>query len=141
MAPEVFFSVCYGDKDPHKMIQELHTFTPAKLEGYCRHRVQWADYPGVVPEEGHTVLGVYATGLTDANIHKLDSFEGSEYTKKAVQVKLVKKDGDKTTEGEIKETTVYVYNNPNNLEKVEWDFEEFRKSKMQFWTRNGLTFD
>ncbi|KAI8657652.1 putative gamma-glutamylcyclotransferase [Fusarium keratoplasticum] len=141
MAPEVFFSVCYGDKNPPKVIKDLHTFTPAILEGYCRHRVQFADYPGVIAEKGHTVLGIYATGLTDANVQKLDNFEGSEYTKTAVQVKLMKKDGDKTSEGERKETSVYVFNNPSHLEKVEWDFEEFRKEKMQFWTRGGWAFD
>lgn len=142
MAPEVFFSVCYGNKQPPKVIQDLHTFTPAILEGYCRHRVQGADYPGVIAEKGHTVLGIYATGLTDANVQKLDTFEGSEYTKKTVQVKLVKKDGDKTSEGgERKETSVYVFNTPAYLDKVEWDFEEFRKEKMQFWTRGGWAFD
>ncbi|RSM15363.1 hypothetical protein BHE90_005536 [Fusarium euwallaceae] len=141
MAPEVFFSVCYGHKDPPKVIKDLHTFTPAILEGYCRHRVQWADYPGVIAEKGHTVLGIYATGLTDANVDKLDTFEGSEYTKTAVQVKLVKKDGDKTSEGETKQTSVYVFNTPSYLEKVEWDFEKFRKEKMQSWTRGGWAFD
>ncbi|KAM0561794.1 hypothetical protein ACHAPJ_002965 [Fusarium lateritium] len=141
MAPEVFFSVCYGNRDPPQVIKDMHTFTPAILEDYCRHRVQFADYPAVVAEEGHTVLGVYATGLTDANVQKLDIFEGSEYVKETVKVKVLNKDGSAPAKEELKETSVYVFDRPEHLEKREWDFEEFRKSKMQFWTRGNWAFD
>ncbi|KAF5027285.1 hypothetical protein F66182_628 [Fusarium sp. NRRL 66182] len=141
MAPEVFFTVCYGTRDPPQVIKDMHTFTPAILEGYCRHRVQGADYPAVVAEEGHTVLGVYATGLTDANVQKLDIFEGSEYLKETVKVKVLNKDGSAPAKENLKETSVYVFNRPEYLEKREWDFEEFRKSKMSSWTRGGLFFD
>ncbi|CAM1508208.1 Fc.00g050560.m01.CDS01 [Cosmosporella sp. VM-42] len=140
MAPEVFFSVCYGDKKPAKAIRDMHTFTPAILEGYCRHRVQWADYPAIIAEEGHKVRGIYATGLTDANVDKLDYFEGSEYDKVKVEVKLLKQDGEKEVEGETKQTSVYVFNQPESLEKVEWDFEEFREQKMKLWTRGDWAF-
>ena len=140
MAPEVFFSVCFGDKSPPKAIRDLYTFTPAILEGYCRHRVQFADYPAVVAEEGHKVLGIYATGLTDANVVKLDFFEGSEYIKETVEVKLLTKEGEKMIEGETKKTSVYVFNQPEYLEKREWDFEEFREQKMQEWTRGEWSF-
>ncbi|KAH7008351.1 AIG2-like family-domain-containing protein [Ilyonectria destructans] len=141
MAPEVFFSVCYGDKNPPQVIKDMHTFTPAILDGYCRHRVQFADYPGIIAEEGHTVLGIYATGLTDANIEKLDYFEGSEYNRENVKVKLVKKDGDAISGGEHKETSVYVFNQPDFLEKKEWDFAQFRAEKMAYWTRGEWKLD
>ncbi|KAM0196899.1 hypothetical protein ACHAPI_005448 [Fusarium lateritium] len=140
MAPEVFFTVCYGDRNPPQAIKDMHTFTPAILEGYCRHRVQHADYPAVVAEEGHTVLGVYATGLTDANMDKLDIFEGSEYIKETVKVKVLNKDGTTPAKEELKEASVYVFNEPSYLEKGEWNFEEFRKQKMHNWTRGGLAF-
>ncbi|CAG7565538.1 unnamed protein product [Fusarium equiseti] len=141
MAPEVFFTVCYGQKDPPQVIKDMHKFTPAILEGYCRHRVRHADYPAVVPEKGHTVRGVYVTGLTDANVGKLDIFEGSEYDKANVKVKLLNKDGAGSDKGEYKDTTVYVFNSPEHLEKREWNFEEFRQMKMKNWTRTGLVFD
>ncbi|KAM5342419.1 hypothetical protein ACJ41O_013385 [Fusarium nematophilum] len=141
MAPEVFFTVCYQDKNPPQVIKDLHTFSPALLEGYCRHRVQFADYPGVIREDGHNVLGVYATGLTEANLHKLDYFEGSEYAKEKVKVKLLKKDGAASADGEVKETFVYVFIYPEHLEKREWDFEEFRKEKMRLWIREECGFD
>lgn len=138
MAPEVFFSVCYGDKSPPEAIRGLHSFTPAILDNYCRHRVLGADYPAAVEEEGHSIRGIYATGLTDANMGKLDEFEGAEYKRVQAKVRLLKNgstDGDET-----KETSVYLFLNPEALEKREWDFDEFRKCKMQSWTRGGLTF-
>ncbi|KAM4056290.1 gamma-glutamyl cyclotransferase, AIG2-like domain-containing protein [Hirsutella rhossiliensis] len=141
MAPEVFFSVCYGDDWPPKAIRDLHTFTPAILNGYCRHRVQLADYPAVVPQEGHSVRGVYATGLTDANMQKLDYFEGDEYERVKATVQLLEKKGDDQAVSETKETFVYAFLFPECLERREWDFEEFRRDKMKMWTRNRLGYD
>lgn len=140
MAPEVFFSVCYGDKNPPQAIRNLHTFTPAVLEDYCRHRVRFADYPAAVPEKGHNIRGIYATGLTDANMEKLDYFEGSEYERRAVKVQVVEKDGDKEISGPEKNTYVYVFVKLNDLEQREWDFEEFRREKLNMWTRGDWAF-
>ncbi|KAM0264281.1 hypothetical protein ACHAQJ_000770 [Trichoderma viride] len=140
MAPEVFFSVCYGDREPPKAIQDLHTFTPAILDGYCRHRVRFADYPAIIAEEGHCVRGMYATGLTEANLQKLDDFEGNEYERINTKVRLLKWVGDKEVEGDLKEASVYVFLNADELEKREWDFEEFREKKMKLWTRGDWVF-
>lgn len=130
MAPEVFFSVCYGTKSPPAAIQGLHTFTPAVLDDFCRHRVQFADYPGIVPERGQSVRGIYVTGLTTANMQKLDDYEGSEYSLETVRVRP---DGD----AEERETKTYVFLHPKELERREWDFEEFKRDRMKLWTRNG----
>ncbi|KPM44056.1 hypothetical protein AK830_g2550 [Neonectria ditissima] len=137
MAPEVFFSICYGEHSPPQAIKNMHPFTPAKLDGYCRHRVRGADYPAIVPEKGHTVLGVYATGLTDANVHRLDYFEGSEYDKKTVRVRVLT-EGVSSSSGDLREALVYVFNQPDSLEKREWDFAEFRKEKMNYWIQGEL---
>ncbi|KAK5993472.1 Protein AIG2 C [Cladobotryum mycophilum] len=137
MAPEVFYSVCYGNKNPPKVICDLHTFTPAMLDNYCRHRVRYADYPGIIAEEGHRVRGMYVTGLTSANVGKLDYFEGSEYKRIVEKVRLLEKEEDKEVEGEIKETYVYVYIRENELEKREWDFEEFRQQRLRLWVRES----
>ncbi|PHH92308.1 hypothetical protein CDD83_8022 [Cordyceps sp. RAO-2017] len=134
MAPEIFFSVCFGDPSPPKVIRELYTFTAAILDGYCRHCVQLADYPGIIPEQGRSVRGVYATGLTDANMEKLDHFEGSEYERVQVQVRLLGRKGDDAG-GEEKKASVYVFRHPDDLERAEWDFEAFRRDKMESWTR------
>lgn len=84
--------------------------------------------------------GVYATGLTEANLLKLDIFEGNEYERIDTKVRLLKKEGEKEVEGEVKEASVYVFLNPDALEKREWDFEEFRQNRMKLWTRGDWVF-
>lgn len=140
MAKEVFFSVCYGYTNPPETIRNLHTFSPAVLHGYCRHRVEGADYPAVVREDGHSVRGVYVTGLTDENMRKLDYFEGSEYERITVDVQLVGRDGEQDAMDESRTTSVYVFIAPEDLERGEWDFENFRQEKMAVWTRGDWMF-
>ena len=56
-------------------------------QGYRQHNIlptisqdsgQYADYPGITPDADHEVCGMYVTGITSANMQKLDQFEGSE---------------------------------------------------------------
>ncbi|KAI0446627.1 AIG2-like family-domain-containing protein [Xylaria telfairii] len=145
MAPEVFFTVCYRfSTDNVAVLRSLHQFQPAILHGHCRRRVKFADYPGITPDPNHEVRGVYVTGLTDANMYHLDQFEGSEYDRKTVNVRLLSKVGDDkgngNVEGEEVECEVYVFNNPRELEDREWDFHEFRTQKMKNWTREDYGF-
>jgi hypothetical protein len=49
-------------------------------------------------------------------------------------------EGEKEVDGEVKEASVYVFLNPNDLEKREWDYEEFRQQKMKLWTRGDWAF-
>lgn len=140
MAKEVFYSVCYNDARPGEAIRSLHTFTPAILHGYCRHKVQFADYPAIIPEDGKSVRGVYVTGLTSGNMYHLDIFEGNEYEKKQVKVKLLKQEGDKEVEGEEREVTAYVFKHENHLEKGEWDFEHFKNERMKLWFRDDVGY-
>ncbi|KAL2119228.1 hypothetical protein VTJ04DRAFT_6188 [Mycothermus thermophilus] len=146
MVPDVFYTVCYNTKDVPPAIAALHTFQPAILHGYCRRRVKMADYPGIIPDANHSVVGVFATGLTAANLAKLDMFEGSEYERRTVTVKLLDrvgnlKDGEGQVEGEERKAQVYVYLHEKWLEEKEWDLEEFRREKLKLWTRAGHIFD
>lgn len=72
MEPQVFFSVCYNDKAPAKETQARHTFVPAVLRGYCRRRVCHADYPGMIEDPDHSVFGMVVSGITKANLERLD---------------------------------------------------------------------
>ncbi|KAH8882772.1 hypothetical protein GQ53DRAFT_753301 [Thozetella sp. PMI_491] len=145
MVPEVFYSVCYNSKEVAPEIAKLHAFHPAILHGYCRRRVESADYPGITEDPEHEVFGTYTTGLTKANMEKLDFFEGSQYERRKVKVKLLTKVGDAkgvgNVEGEERTAEVYVYLNKNELESKEWDLEEFRREKLQRWTRAGYVFE
>lgn len=145
MVPDVFFSVCFGTKNPAPPIQALYTFTPAILHGYCRRRVRGADYPGIIEDAARTVFGTYVTGLTRANMQRLDYFEGGQYERRTVVVKLLEKVGDVkgegNVEGEERRANVYVFLEESELEEREWDLEEFRREKMRYWTRGGIAFD
>jgi hypothetical protein len=140
MAPEVLFTVLYNTARPVDAIRQLHELTPAVLEGYCRHRVKFADYPGIIPEDNSSVLGLYVTGLTEANMQKLDYFEGSEYERTMVKVKLRRGSGDELKIEENKAYS-YVFLYPHRLEKGEWNFEQFHKEKMSRWTRADYIFE
>lgn len=123
MAPEIFFTVCYNSNKVPAEIAKRHTFTPAILHGYCRRRVEYADYPGIIPDESHQVFGTYATGLTDDNMFRLDVFESSDYKREKVKVKLLthvgNAKGEGNVEGEERAAEVYVFQSPEHLEDKE----------------------
>jgi Gamma-glutamyl cyclotransferase, AIG2-like len=78
------------------------------------------------------------TGLTEGDIYRLDIFEGGDYAREKVKVKVLAKVGDDTGEenaevGEI-ETETYVWiSGEEALEHGEWDFGEFVREKLAWW--------
>ncbi len=146
MAPEVFFTVCYSKSRLSSSVVGKHSFHPAILADHSRRRVRWEDYPGATEQAGHTIRGTFATGLSDANMRRLDVFEGSEYERRKVKVKVLGDgDGDDGGSGaqdtEEVEAWVYIFNNPGRLEEKEWDYEEFRREKLQRWSRADYVFE
>lgn len=76
------------------------------------------------------------TGLTDGDIFRLDTFEGSEYDRIKVKVELVEYDA-KT----FAEASTYLYTaGEDQLEKKEWSYEEFRKDKLHRWAENSSEY-
>ncbi|KAL6301500.1 hypothetical protein BKA93DRAFT_796907 [Sparassis latifolia] len=72
---------------------------PALLLEHTRHKIKYADYPGVIPytksralfsreltPEERTVRGTVVTGLNLHDIDLLDIFEGREYTRQSISV-------------------------------------------------------
>lgn len=141
----MFFSVCYDNKDPPEEIRKRHTFQPALLHGYCRRRVRGADYPGMVEDPDHTVRGAVISGVTKANLERLDFFEGAAYDRRVVRPKLLTKVGNEkgegNEEGEQIVTESYIFLDKDWLEDKEWDFAEFRRDKLKKWTRAGYVFE
>ena len=142
MAPEVLHRVIYGwdqvGVDPAKtLLAAALTITPALLHDFCRHRVRHADYPGIIKEPGHSVKGTYVTGLTDGDIYRLDFFEGDEYTREWVEVEV-----EILGKGRKEKAEAYVYTaGDDQLEKVEWDYDDFRKKKLKNWVGGSREFD
>ncbi|CAI7651924.1 unnamed protein product [Penicillium glandicola] len=119
MVPQILHKVIHGQANPEPWQKAMLRFQPAILHGYRRHRVQDADYPGIVavPETpqteteessgpktgaGTSVIGTLVSGLTDGDVHRLDRFEGSDYEKKRVTVRTLGEvpDGDHSHVGE-----------------------------------------
>ncbi|KAJ5343960.1 uncharacterized protein MYU51_002079 [Penicillium brevicompactum] len=105
MAPQVLHRVIHGSPNPEPWQKAMISFQPAILHGYRRHRVQHADYPGILPVDQGTgeqsasdatsarksVLGTLVSGLTDQDVRRLDCFEGADYTRKQVVVHKLQK--------------------------------------------------
>ncbi|KXG49627.1 uncharacterized protein PGRI_055950 [Penicillium griseofulvum] len=176
MAPQILHRVIHGQANPEPWQKAMLRFQPAILHGYRRHRVQGADYPGIMavsetqseteklsapkPHSGTSVMGTLVSGLTDGDVYRLDKFEGSEYEKKRVTVRILREalngenkhagegvsdesrlremlDATSTEvadEGEEVSAVTYVYTaGKDMLEDAEWDFESFKRDKMAWW--------
>lgn len=77
--------------------------------------------------------GTLVTGLTDADIWRLDIFEGTEYAREKVKCRVLNEQGEEMEGGEIEAETYIWISGREGLEEGEWDFEEFKREKMQFW--------
>ena len=158
MAPPVLHRVIWGSADNVPDAQKAHLHVrPAILHNYQRHKVMEADYPAILPTQNSksSVRGTLVEGLTDGDIWRLDIFEGSEYERRKVKVRLLEsktaeegmgnleqEEGD-NVEGEEVEAEAYVWiGEEEDLEKEEWDFAEFVRDKMKYWVgREGAEMD
>lgn len=157
MAPQILHRVLQHPQPPNSI-------KPAVLHNFQRCRVKDADYPGIIPSGSgnDSVLGAVVSGLSDADIHRLDVFEGVEYEKQVVHVRVLRESAglggrreesvgksvgghvhdvlDAAAEevadeggGEV-EALVYVYvAGEEDLEAEEWDFESFKRDKLANW--------
>lgn len=94
-------------------------FEPATLDGYRRQCVVGEHYPGMIPVRGHAVAGVLYFDLPDAAWSRLDRFEGDEYERQKVTVRLA--------DGALEEAWTYVFR-PEFAQRLtgeEWDFARF----------------
>lgn len=85
------------------------------------------------------------TGLTDADVWRLDIFEGEEYRREKVRARVLTGEtvGGDVAVGELAgeedgseevEAETYIWSaDPDDLEDAEWDFREFQREKMRFW--------
>ncbi|KAH7873728.1 uncharacterized protein C8R40DRAFT_1048611 [Lentinula edodes] len=106
MAECTFSSFFYGTLMHPKILKRVigndasHLqIAPAVLFEHTRHKVKYADYPGVVPyrkgqtlftreltHEERCVRGTMVTGLTSQDMTCLDYFEGNEYSRCSIEI-------------------------------------------------------
>lgn len=142
MAPQVLHRVCYGTPKPTPLQETLLTIRPAVLHSYCRRKVRDCDYPAIIPSLSDSVRGTFVQGLTDADVWRLDVFEGDQYTRQNVRIRLLEEVGDDEGKGNVEglemDAETYVWAGGKiDLEEGEWDFAEFRDEKMARWICSG----
>ncbi|KAL8718319.1 MAG: hypothetical protein Q9225_004531 [Loekoesia sp. 1 TL-2023] len=146
MEPQVLYRVCYGSSTPTSFQKSLLKIRLAILHEHCRHRVLNRDYPAIIHSPKDSVRGTYVQGLTTGDIFRLDIFEGDEYERRKVKVRMLDVEGDEegngNVEGEEVEVNTYIWiAGEAELEQREWDFGEFRREKMQRWVGRREEYD
>lgn len=91
----------------------------AVLDGYARHPVLGEDYPGMVPDPAQSVSGILYRGLPHTALDRLDRFEGTEYIRCRVTVRV--------TSGLRIPAWAYVFRPElrSALAPGNWDYETF----------------
>ena len=146
MEPQVLYRVCYGSSTATSFQKSLLTIRPAILHDHCRHRVLDRDYPAIVPSPKGSVRGTYVQGLTDGDVFRLDIFEGNEYERRKVKIRILEVEGDEEGKGNVEgeevavDTYIWVAGE-DELEDGEWDFGEFRREKMHMWIDGRDDYD
>ncbi|KAF2191700.1 hypothetical protein K469DRAFT_718727 [Zopfia rhizophila CBS 207.26] len=159
MAPPVLHRVIWGNTSPPEIQKSALKIRPAILHKFQRHKVKHADYPAILPANSTTsVRGTLVTGLTNGDIWRLDIFEGCEYERRKVRVRLLDMSAEAGGEGTIEgvgdvrtreeeqiegkevEAEVYVWTaGKHRLEPEEWDFGVFVREKMSKWVGREAT--
>jgi gamma-glutamylcyclotransferase (GGCT)/AIG2-like uncharacterized protein YtfP len=111
MFPEVWQRVVRGG----------YRSAPAVLDGHARFALAGETYPGTIASTGASVAGIVYFDVSDADVAALDAFEGSEYRRDRVQVRL--------DSGTLEDAHTYIYLLPQKLSKSPWLPEEFQMQR------------
>lgn len=111
MFPEVWQRVVRGD----------YRSTPAVLDGHARFALAGETYPGTIVRTGASVAGIVYFDVSDADVAALDAFEGSEYRRDRVRVRL--------DSGAQQDAQTYIYLLPQKLSESPWLPEEFQMQR------------
>lgn len=151
MVPQILYRVCYGTENPLPEVVSHLRFSPALLRNYSRRKVLRADFPGIIAQRNHTVLGTLVRGLTDADVKWLDNFETDMYKRVRLEVEeldsevfdeygninkeeMEKVKAKKEEERNMVKAETYVWDlGESDLESEEWLFADFRREKMKNW--------
>ncbi|KAK9370135.1 hypothetical protein V1509DRAFT_638301 [Lipomyces kononenkoae] len=130
MSPKVLARVLYDKFElPTESPISLH---PVVLENHRRSRLIDESYPAVVPCKDSSVKGLLVRNLSKDQVNRLDDFEGDEYERKTVVVTA------ELTEGSI-EAQCYIWvDDPKRLTGVDWDFEEFMRTRFKQWIEKEM---
>ncbi|KAF5754008.1 putative gamma-glutamyl cyclotransferase [Helianthus annuus] len=107
------------------LLNRVPQVSPAILNGYHRFSIKGRDYPAILPVENKKVTGRVLTGLSATELDILDMYEDDKYDKRVVDVSLL-------DASEVLQAYAYVWGNSTDPDLYgEWDFEEFKESKLK----------
>ncbi|KAF9432610.1 hypothetical protein BGZ76_010566 [Entomortierella beljakovae] len=126
----------------------------ATIEGYIRYPYHDAPYPGMIASDDntHIVEGMLFFGHSLMDRTRLDQFEGSEYTRKVLQVKVldpvpasfnIQGQQKPLVPGDLVPSYVYIFTGPLDhlITTREWDFDTFRRDHVKQWMETGEDFN
>ncbi|MCB1876483.1 MAG: gamma-glutamylcyclotransferase [Chromatiales bacterium] len=102
---------------------------PARLTGYRRCALRGAWYPGIVEDRRGQVSGSVYRGINFLQLKRLDTYEGEEYRRVPVSVRLA--------DGLDESTWVYVLRGSSRRRclRADWDPEQFIEVRMRAYLR------
>ena len=106
MFPEVWSLVVAG----------THRCVEARLDDHVRHAIHGETYPGMVPAVGSQVAGILHLDVDEADLERLDRFEGEDYRRETVDVV--------TNEGSTR-ADAYLYLLHDRLSASAWEPDAF----------------
>ncbi|KAF9900066.1 hypothetical protein EC991_007951 [Linnemannia zychae] len=125
----------------------------ATIQGYTRFTYHNQPYPGMIPSTNplEIVEGLLVFGHTPLELHRLDQFEGSEYPRSTIPVKLLSSvpslytiDGREEgyQENETIDAFVYLFTGPLKHLDLQrpWDYEQFKRDHVKDWMTVDATF-
>ncbi|MFZ9893801.1 MAG: gamma-glutamylcyclotransferase family protein [Burkholderiaceae bacterium] len=117
MLPEIF----------SRVTREKRPYVPATLSGWKRCQVMSEPYPAIVRASASSVSGILWIGLGDSEMTRLDTFEGAEYERIAVEVT--------DTGGGLHLAETYAWALQEGLVDAPWDFEWFQAEGIKKFNR------
>ncbi|KAL6005378.1 hypothetical protein ACLOJK_005945 [Asimina triloba] len=115
------------DEVVRALLKRVPLSSPALLNGYHRFSIKGRVYPAIIPLENKNVAGRFQEvlfGLTETELHVLDTFEDVEYERQTVEISLME-----STKKFHAQAYVWVNKDDPNL-YGDWNFEEWRQLHM-----------
>lgn len=107
----------------------------AVLEDFIREGVRGQRYPGIRRKAGARTPGRLYLNVDDAELARLDEFEGDAYQRESVQVSVATRDGRHLT----LPAEVYRFIDPTALDGAPWDPERFARDSAAGFYRDHAT--
>ncbi|KAL7609891.1 hypothetical protein Lser_V15G10561 [Lactuca serriola] len=116
------------------LLNRIPQTSPAILNGYHRFSIKGRVYPAIIPVENKKVTGRVLFGLSASELYILDTYEDEEYDKRTVDVSLL-------DTSEVLQAYVYIWANSSDPDLYgEWDFEEWKESKLEDYLKMTKSF-